>query len=99
MRNYSSPRFRGLVLAGVDTTGIKMIREFTGINCICQAVESRETMMASFAKVSLQGSGGGFNRNTNEIPQVNRVVYDITHKPFDNNRVGVKVFLNFRLLH
>jgi len=44
-------------------------------------VKSREAMAASFAKIPYEVLEEISTRITNEIPQVNRVVYDITYKP------------------
>jgi GMP synthase (glutamine-hydrolysing) len=46
-----------------------------------RAVESREAITASFAKILYSVLERISTRITNEIPQVARVVYDITHKP------------------
>jgi GMP synthase (glutamine-hydrolysing) len=46
-----------------------------------RAVASREAMTASFHPLSYDVLEKISTRITNEIPQVNRVVYDITHKP------------------
>jgi len=52
-----------------------------GIKGDSRAVESKEAMTASFAKIPYAILEKISTRITDEIPQVTRVVYDITHKP------------------
>lgn len=46
-----------------------------------RAIESKEAMTASFTKIPYDVLERIFTRITNEMPQVTRVVYDVTHKP------------------
>lgn len=46
-----------------------------------RAVESREAMTASFAELPHDFLERVSKKITNQIPEITRVVYDVTHKP------------------
>lgn len=69
------------VLTATKTTGVQGDQRSYGYTIALRAVDSKEAMTANFSKLPYAVLERISTRITNEIPEVTRVVYDITHKP------------------
>jgi GMP synthase (glutamine-hydrolysing) len=69
------------VVTDTKATGVKGDSRAYGYVVAVRAAESREAMTANFAEIPFPVLERISTRITNEVPEVTRVVYDITHKP------------------
>ncbi len=69
------------VVTGIKTTGIRGDQRAYGETIAIRAIEAKDAMSAHWARLPYDVLDTISVRIVNEIPQVNRVVYDITNKP------------------
>ena len=69
------------VMTNTKSTGVKGDERAYGATIAIRIVESVDGMTANFSKAPWDILERMSTRITNEIPEVTRVVYDITHKP------------------
>lgn len=70
-----------VVLTNTQSTGVKGDSRAYGYTIAVRAVESKEAMTARFARIPYDILEKISTRITNEVQEVVRVVYDVTHKP------------------
>lgn len=69
------------IFTGIKTTGVRGDQRVYGETIAIRALEATDAMSADFAKLPWELLQKISNRIITEVPEVNRVVYDITTKP------------------
>lgn len=69
------------VFTGIKTTGVRGDQRVYGETIAVRAIEARDAMSADFAKLPWGLLQRISNRIVTEVPEVNRVIYDISTKP------------------
>lgn len=69
------------VFTGIKTTGVRGDQRVYGETIAIRAIEAKDAMSADFAKLPWGLLQRISNRIVTEVPDVNRVVYDISTKP------------------
>ena len=69
------------VFTGIKTTGVRGDNRAYGETIAIRAIEAQDAMSANFARLPYDLLDKISIRIVNEVPAVNRVVYDITNKP------------------
>ncbi len=69
------------VFTGIKTTGVRGDARAYGETIAIRGVESEDVMSVNFAQLPYELLGNISVRIVTEVPEVNRVVYDITNKP------------------
>ncbi len=69
------------VFIGIKTTGVRGDNRAYGETIAIRAIEAKDAMSANFAKLPYDVLEKISVRIVTEVPEVNRVVYDITNKP------------------
>lgn len=69
------------VFTGIKTTGVRGDERAYGETIAIRAIEAQDAMSANFAQLPYEVLEKISLRIVTEVPEVNRVVYDITNKP------------------
>ncbi|MBI4035865.1 glutamine-hydrolyzing GMP synthase [Candidatus Daviesbacteria bacterium] len=69
------------IFTGIKTTGVRGDERAYGETIAIRAIEAQDAMSANFAKLPYKVLEKISLRIVTEVPEVNRVVYDITNKP------------------
>lgn len=69
------------IFTGIKTTGVRGDNRAYGETIALRAIEAQDAMSAHWARLPYELLDKMSTRIVNEIPEVNRVVFDITNKP------------------